>query len=293
LTVIAIAGPNLPHAVLNAAGCHGGVIAFDTEALTPKAEQWIESKFAPWAFAVVEAWAEGAYDALDHVLFSRADDTSQRVYYYVCELQQRGLLAGPEPLIFDLAKIPRESSTLHTAEKVHQLAERLGVSEAALEEAIALANASAPVDNAGGAPVCLLAGTPPPDRRLHEVIAGGGFVAAGPTLAEAWLHTATPIEEGSGDPALAIARALQADPRGPRAFANPAKVLAGDIARSNAGAVVLWRIEEDDSQAWHLPHERRMLEEAGVPHLVLTRRDWLARDGAAREIASFLNEVNP
>jgi len=289
--VIAIAGPNLPHVVLSAAGCHGGVVAFDPDSPVGVSGQWIEDKFAPWAFAVVDAWALGAYDALDHVLFSRADDTSQRLYYYVCELQQRGLLAGPEPLIFDLAKIPRESSTQHTADKVRQLAERLGVSDAALEEAIAAGNTAAEAMPASGAPACLLAGTPPPDRRLHDAITEAGFAACGPTLAEHWMRPAV-IEAQSGDPALAIARALQADPTGPRAFADPAQVLAADMVRCGADAVVLWRIEEDDSQAWHLPHEKRMLEEAGVPHLVLTRRDWLARDGAGEEIAQFLKGLN-
>ncbi|HSG54192.1 MAG TPA: hypothetical protein VLA45_01970, partial [Paracoccaceae bacterium] len=77
--MIAIAGPDLPHEVLLAAGCHAGPIAFDPARATPRAEQWVESKFSPWAFAVVEGWAEGAYNGLQHVLFSRADDTSQRL----------------------------------------------------------------------------------------------------------------------------------------------------------------------------------------------------------------------
>ncbi len=34
-----------------------------------------------------------------------------------------------------------------------------------------------------------------------------------------------------------------------------------------------------------------MLEELGVPVLVLTRRDWAARDDAGREITQFLKET--
>jgi hypothetical protein len=55
--------------------------------------------------------------------------------------------------------------------------------------------------------------------------------------------------------------------------------------------VVLWQIEEDDALAWHLPAQRAALARAGVPALVLTRRDWLARDGASEEIGAFLQGI--
>jgi hypothetical protein len=42
--------------------------------------------------------------------------------------------------------------------------------------------------------------------------------------------------------------------------------------------VVLWQIEEDEAQAWHLPAQRAALASEGLPALVMTRRDWLARD---------------
>ena len=58
---------------------------------------------------------QGAFDDLHAVVFSRADDASQRLFYYVRELQQRGLLQGPRALVFDIALIPRESSLAHTA----------------------------------------------------------------------------------------------------------------------------------------------------------------------------------
>ena len=58
-----------------------------------------------------------------------------------------------------------------------------------------------------------------------------------------------------------------------------------------AEAVVLWQIEEDEAQAWHLPSQRAALAREGLPALVMTRRDWLARDGAADEIAGFLQGI--
>lgn len=290
--MIAIVGPDLPHEVLLAAGCHAGPIVFDPQADTPTAVQWVESKFAPWAFAVVEGWANGAYDGLRAVLFSRADDTSQRLYYYICELQRRGLIAGPVPLIFDIAKIPRASSVDRTADAVRKLAGLLDVDDEALEAAIVSANetrAAAPALPQGRR--CLLAGTPPPDDRLHKAIAAQGFVPVAATLAEDWADLGQPVEQGTGVPALALARHLHARQSGSRSFADPATRLRTSIAACDAAAVVLWRIEEEEAQCWHLPAEREALDEAGVPSLVLTRRDWLARDGAADEITAFLSEL--
>lgn len=291
--MIALAGPDLPHAVLHAAGCHAGPVALDVERATPRAQQWVESKFTPWAFALVEAWAEGEYDGLDGVLFSRADDTSQRVYYYVCELQRRGLLAGPRALICDIGKIPRETSRDLTVAAVRKLANELGVSDKALEQAIVAGNAarSTAAIARPAAPVCLLHGTPPPDRRLHDVIAQAGFAASGLTLAEFWLAPGPSVAEGTGDPAAALGAQMHARRQGARSFADPAAQVRDAVAASGASAVVLWRIEEDEAQTWQFPAELRALAEDGLPVLTLTRSDWLARDRAPAAITEFLQGV--
>ncbi|MEN7535583.1 2-hydroxyacyl-CoA dehydratase family protein [Aurantiacibacter flavus] len=287
--MIAIAGPNLPHEVLRAAGLHGGPIEFDPNISTVCAERFIESKFAPWAPRVLETWLNGGYDHLDKVLFSRADDTSQRLYYYVCELQRLGHLGGPQPIILDIAKIPRPTSLEQTVEKVRELISDLGVDDAALEEAIAQTNAerSAARPTAEG-PSCLIWGSSPQGSKIHDAVRAAGFHPIGMTLAEEWSDLGEPIEENSGDPAEAIARQVHARARGARSFANAAKLLKEAAARHKSEAIVLWRIEEDEAQCWHLPAERKALEELGLPALVLTRRDWLVRDGADQEITDFL-----
>lgn len=285
--MIGVAGPELPHEVLHAALCHGGALSFDPARATPRASTWVEARFAPWAAPLLESWAEGAYEGLTGVLFSRADDTSQRLYYYVTELQRRGEIGGPEPLIFDLARIPRDISRDRTVEQVRALAARLDVGDAALEAAIAAANmvrANPPALEAG--PRCLIAGSAPPDRRLHDAVAAAGFVAVGSTLAEQWADPGDRVAEGTGDPAAAIGHALHARRGGPRSFADPAALLTEQV--QGCAAAVLWRIEEDEAQCWHLPAEMRALDAAGVPYLVLTRRDWLGLDGAASEIGDFL-----
>src|SRR5690606_9904553 len=80
---------------------------------TPWADQWLEAAFPDWARSLREDWAAGAFDCFEAVIFSRGDDAAQRLYYYVCELQRRGRLAGPRALILDLALVPRESSVRH------------------------------------------------------------------------------------------------------------------------------------------------------------------------------------
>lgn len=287
-------GPNLPQDLLRATGRHAGPLGFDAERPTPAADRWMESKFAPWARAILEGWAAGDYDGLECVVFSRADDSAQRLYYYLCELQRRGLLGGPEALILDIAKVPRASSLARTAEALRHLAARLGVDQAALIASIEACNAERglPAGAPAPGPRCLLAGTPPPDRRLHAAARGAGFAAFGPTLLETWTQLGTAVDLAD-DPFAALASQVHADPAGPRSFADPGTALLQAISETGAHAVVLWQIEEDEAQAWHLPAQRAALARQGLPALVMTRRDWLARDGAADEIASFLQRARP
>jgi hypothetical protein len=286
---IAHVGPNMPIDLLRATGRYAGPLAFDPNRATPAADLWMESKFAPWARSILEAWHAGAYDHLATVVFSRAEDSVQRLYYYLCELQRRGLVGGPEPLILDIAKIPRPTSLARTAACVRLLAERFGVGALALTQAVEQCNRERAADS--GAPhgrVCLLTGTPPPDRRLHTGIESSGFAAVGPTLAETWTALGEPVDLARGDVFDALALQVHASPLGPRAFVDAGAELRAAVAACEAKAVVLWQIEEDESQAWHLPAQRAALAAAGVRSLILTRRDWLARDGAGEEIRAFL-----
>ncbi len=291
--MIASIGPNLPQDIFIATGEYAGPVRFDPERTTPRADQWLESKFAPWAFAVLEAWADGEYDGLERVVFSRADDTAHRLYYYICELQRRGLIGGPEPIVFDVAKVGRRSSLARMTDEVRSLAALLGVRADALHSAIKASNVQRRNSRKSShSPACLLAGTPLPDKRLHDAIVGTGYSPMGDTLTQSWEDLGQLVDEDAVDPCEALALQLHADPRGPRSTADPAKRLADRIRECDAQAVVLWRIEEDEAEAWHLPAQMRILEKSGLPHLVLTRRDWRCRDGAAEEVVSFLKEAN-
>jgi hypothetical protein len=290
--MIASLGPGLPHDLLDATGRYAGPLGWNIDRDTPQADQWLESKFPLWSRSVLQDWADGALDHLDAVVFSRADDACQRLYYYACELRRGGALRGPEPLIADIANVVRPGSDARTEAVLRKLAARLGVDDAALEAAIARTNArrgeavpAAPVGK-----VCLIAGSPPPDLRLHAFVQSAGWTAAGQTMADLWGDLGPLVGQDSGNPFAALSRQLQSRQTGPRGFFDRAAAVA-DQARL-AGATLLWLMEEDDTTVWHLPAMRAALEGMGLPVLVATRRDWRGTDGIAGELTDFLKGIS-
>ncbi|MFY7834780.1 MAG: hypothetical protein ACOVQ0_00680 [Novosphingobium sp.] len=291
--MLSYAGPNLPHDLFDATGRNAGPLTWNVDRAMPAADRWLESKFAPWTRSVVQDWADGALDHLDAVVLSRADDSAQRLYYYLCELRRAGSIKGPEPLMLDIAKIARNSSVARTEAALRKLADRLCVSAEALTQAIAEGNAvrrQAAVPDDAAQPICLIAGSPLPDNRLHRVAAQSGWHATGRTLADQWTDRG-PLVDEDGDPFAALARQINARQIDTRGFFDRAGSLVQQARVVDAKAAVLWLIEEDDTTVWHLPAMRDALEGAGVPVLVATRRDWSCRDGIDAEIAAFLQGV--
>lgn len=287
--MIASVGPCLPVDLLDATGRYAGPLSWKLDRPTPCADQWLESKYPCWARSVLEDWAEGRFEVLDTVVFSRADDAVQRLYYYICELQRRGLIGGPLATIFDVAKVPRGSSEAHTIETVRRLARELGLDDEALESGIVETNQrrAARAETPEG-PACVLVGTPPPQPLLHEAIVQAGFIPVGQTLADLWADPGPAVEEASGDPAAAVGRQVHRRHDERRGFVDAARYNL-DLARSSrAAAAVLWYGEEDEARIWDLPRVREALSEAGLPLIVMTRRDEAARDGAPEEVRKFL-----
>ncbi|NBC36171.1 hypothetical protein GTZ99_06320 [Novosphingobium sp. FSY-8] len=294
MTMFAYLGPDMPHDLFAASGRCGGAVGWIIDRATPDADRWLESKFPLWTRSVLQDWADGALDHLEAVVFTRADDSAQRLYYYVCELRANGTIQGPEPLMLDIAKAGRASSLARTVASLRALQGRLGVDDAALEAGIAATNAvraaqAAAMDEA--APLCLIAGTPAPDDRLRAMVRAAGWAAAGQSLTELWADLGQPVEQGSSDPVLAVARNLVASAQGPRAFVDRGAGLVAQAQALKARAVVLWLPEEEEALGWHLPVQIAALTLAGLPHLVLTRRDGAGRDGVDAEIAAFLQGV--
>jgi hypothetical protein len=295
---------------------------------TPRSARWLEGSFPGWAHSILEDWSTGRFDLFDDVVFSRGNDASQRLYYYVCELQRIGEIKGPRPLIFDAAYVPRETSRLHMTAALRRLGGQLGVDDAALRAGIDRANAlrarlqglqagrvgqgvlhekllrvslfgdlpslldaqGLPEGKAEGARV-LLAGSVPPDGRLHQAVqdAGASVVAEQHEYAAARLGP--PVEASAAEPFDAVVRQRRSSTLVGRGFGEPGKTLVEAARAASAQAVVLWLTRDDEARAWHVPAQRAALAAAGIPALVLPAMRWLADDGAAGRIQDFLRTI--
>ena len=229
---VGFVGPDIPIEVLIASGRSFGHLPWRTDRVTAWADRWLESSFPYWSRSILEQWHDGDFDALETVVFSRADDASQRLYYSVRELQRGGKLRGPVPRMFDIALICRASSLAHTEAAVLELMRALDVTADALPNAMERANglrrrfAELERDRVANGPAherlgraalwtnpcewidamrlpepsraatrILLAGSMPPDERLHEAVeaAGASVVAEAHPLALGRLGSAVPL----------------------------------------------------------------------------------------------------
>jgi benzoyl-CoA reductase/2-hydroxyglutaryl-CoA dehydratase subunit BcrC/BadD/HgdB len=330
--VIGYVGAEMPVELIIAAKAFPLRLPSFAQGSAAAADRYLESSFMPDVRSICEQYLQGAFDFLQAIVFPRSNDSAQRLYYYFCELRTRGLSAGPEPLIFDLAKIPRDTSRAHSRVAIKKLASHIGAREQDLPGAIARRNrrrelfaaaATARIDaitscrgsamdrlfraadfcdsekfdagfgvhlqQAGSPPVrprVLLAGTPPPDDRLHLAVEAGG----GNVVAEFGEHAsrsvALPLIATDGSFA-AIADHYQTSQIGQRAFVNRAAAIVDLAKAAKIGGVVTWLLEQEDVLIWDLPAQAAALSEAGVASLTLSRRRWDDRDGALDEIAQF------
>lgn len=319
-------GADVPVEVLLATGRPFGHLPWKTDAATPWADQWLESSFPLWSRSILEQWHAGAFDALRDVVFTRADDAAQRLFYYVRELQGRGKLRGPVPRIFDLALVRRESSLAHSARAVARLASELGADAGKLAAGIELGNrvrvqfdqlqgarsGSGPwfenatraalwtgpgawlegleVPPAAHRPRVLLAGSLPPDARLHQAVEEGGASVVAETHGFRLDRLGAPLLAGGEEPARAIARHVSERSVGPRSFHDSAQWIVEQARAHRAASVVLWLTREDESFAWQLPAQRAALTAAGLPFLALPATSWLADDEVLDRIRNFCKE---
>jgi benzoyl-CoA reductase/2-hydroxyglutaryl-CoA dehydratase subunit BcrC/BadD/HgdB len=133
--VVGYVGDDVPVELVLAADALPVRLAGTVDAATPLADRYLESSFAPAHRSLVEQWLSGALGFIDAVVFARSNDGAQRLYYYLCELQRRAIASKPTPLIFDLARIDRETSRAHTQSAAATLATQLGTSRDELDAA--------------------------------------------------------------------------------------------------------------------------------------------------------------
>lgn len=134
--VIAYAGPDVPVELILAAGAVPLRLSGKPGIPTPQADAFIERAFLPEMRSIAEQWVSGELDFVDSIVLPRSDDSAQRLYYYMCELQRRGSTGGPRPLIYDIAAINRSTSARHTVDATLKLASEVGARERTLPRAI-------------------------------------------------------------------------------------------------------------------------------------------------------------
>jgi benzoyl-CoA reductase/2-hydroxyglutaryl-CoA dehydratase subunit BcrC/BadD/HgdB len=111
-----------------------------------RADQYLEPGFEPMVRTALEQLLQGELDAASLLVLPRSNDAWQRLYYYLCELGRSFGERVPEPFLYDLQKLPTESSARYNAESMRLLADKLQtlsgttLSAATLAESIALYN---------------------------------------------------------------------------------------------------------------------------------------------------------
>jgi benzoyl-CoA reductase/2-hydroxyglutaryl-CoA dehydratase subunit BcrC/BadD/HgdB len=329
--VVGYVGAEIPVELIIASGAFPLRIPSFAHTSTALADRYLESSFSPDVRSIAEQYLQGALDFMDAVILPRSDDSAQRLYYYLSELRARRVTGGPRPLIYDLAKIPRSTSLVHSHGATQRLAVEIGAGEQALADAIAQRNrrrrlfVAAAQARTGGVGPCgslmerisraagccdaesfdaafgdwlthapghaagprvVLAGSVPPDDRLHRAVekAGGNIVA------EVGAHVSRALASppiAADDPLEAIAAHYHSLEFGPRAFVDRASQLEATAQAARADGVIIWLLETEDALIWDLPAQLSALAGAGVPALPLARRRWDGGDGALDEIASF------
>ena len=318
-------GLDIPADVLGVPGrvsCH---LPWRKQATTPVAAQWLEPSFPGWAFSIVEDWADGRFNCFEQVVFSRGEDAAHRLYYYICELQRRDQIGGPRPMLFDIAKIPRESSRRHTVAALRKLLKDLSVSQEQLVNGIRHTNAlreafselqrarTAPgrlyeklvraslFDDVGGlldgwpAPqaqealgTVVLVGSAPPDDTLHTAVESAGWTVVEEFYDRSMSRLRAVIDPAATDPVSSAALGWLEQEDGKRGFLDPARSIARRLHDRKVDAAVLWSMREDESLAWRVPAQQAALEAVGIPTLVLTARSWNVNDGVIDAIQRFL-----
>ena len=234
--VIGTASSEVPVELILAAGAFAVALPRET-CPTPQADGYLEATFSPAARSLTEQWLGGKFDFMDAVVFPRSNDSLQRTYYYLCELQRRHLAQGPRPLLFDVAKIPRHTSLAHTREATRRLSEELATDLEALPDAIVLRNRRRDLMHA------LL------ERRR------GGQTPSG-ALAERVARAADFCDPGRFDAALEAWLATPAPP-----WTGPRLLLAGSappddrwhVAAEAAGARIVEEFGDHAGDRWGAP----------------------------------------
>ncbi|HET9862859.1 MAG TPA: 2-hydroxyacyl-CoA dehydratase family protein [Steroidobacteraceae bacterium] len=329
--VIGHVGNDVPVALILAANALPVRLRVPADTHIANADRFVENSFTWPLRAVAEQWLQGSFDHLDAVIFSRADDSGQRLYYYLCELQRRGLCAGPRPLLYDVAGLARHSSFEHTLESTRLLAGQLGCAAERLEAALqrvrdreqlvqavrARRRLPAPLRGSTGwafefAASCDWRETFDEAARpwleqaplLHiprRVLLAGdpppddqlhlAIEAGGASVVLELTESASFPERSGREPLAAIAEEFQRRESPALAMRGNARWLLEQAREQRVDAVLLWLSEQDEALPWEIARQLRALREAGIPTLLLARQPAHVSASSLTQVMNFLRDL--
>ena len=329
--VVGYVGNDVPVALILASGALPVRLRVAAGGDTAIAERYIESSFAPELRLIANQWLEGAFDHLHAVVFARSDDSGQRLYYYLCELQRRGLCAGPAPLLFDIAGLARDASFEHTLESTRLLAAQLGASTDALAPALERVAQRGSLLGEVRARRLVPAPLPGSAAWTFEYAAGCDWRVAFDESARRWLDAAERLSAPkrvvlAGDPTpgdqlhLAIESAgasvvlelNESASHGASIAGDPLASIAGefqrrespalsmrrqprwlaDCARNHrADAVLVWLSEQNEALPWEIARQVQALRAAGIPALLLSRQPPSFPPAAIEQVRQFVRSI--
>jgi hypothetical protein len=294
------------------------------------AERFVEDSFAPALRAIASQWLEGQLDHLEAVIFARGDDSGQRLYYYFCELQRRGVCAGPRPLLYDVASLMRPASFEHTLDSTRVLATQLGSATHRLEAALQRVRRRAELAHAVNAHRRLPAPLRGSAAWAFDFAAGCDWRESFDDGARHWLDQASLLhlprrvmlagdappddqlhlaaeacgasivleltesaatgERAQRDPLAAIADEFQRREPPALAMRRDAHWLADQARDHRIDAALLWLGEHDEALPWEIARQLRSLRSAGIPALLLARQPAQVSAATLTQIMSFLRD---
>ena len=325
--VVGYVGNDVPVALILAAGAVPVRLRGNPKAATTRAGQFVESSFSPELRVLADQWLEGALGHLHSVIFPRSDDSGQRLYYYLCELQRRGLCGGPRPLLFDVAGLARGASSAHTLESTRLLASQLGVlpdSLAAARERVRqredllrsiraqrllpspLAGSAAwaveyaatcdwrpDFDEAARQWLSTVAPLPSPRRVL---LAGDpvpddqlhiAIESMGATVVAELTESGFADEPTTGDAFAAIAEEFRRRESPALSMRRNPRWLADRALAHRADSVIVWLSEQNEALPWEIARQMESLSSCGISTLMLARQPWHIPPEVLTQITDF------
>lgn len=324
-------GNDIPVALILAANALPVRLRAAAETGSTDVDRFVEASFSPPLRAIAAQWLDGGLDHLDAVIFARGDDSGQRLYYYFCELQRRGLCAGPRPLLYDAASLARPSSLEHTLDSTRRLAAQLGTAAHRLDSALQRVASREDLAHAVRAHRLLPAPLRGSAAWYFDAVAGCDWRESFDVAARRWLDHASllPMPRRvmlAGDPppddqlhlaveasgASIVLELTESTRAGQRTQRDPVGAIADEFhrreppvlsmrrqprwlaecARENRiDAALLWLGEEDEALPWEISRQLRALRDAGIPSLLLARQPAHVSAASLTQVMHFLRDL--